>query len=147
MKKWHVILLTSFLLVTQFSSITVKAEENTESKKYEIYPLPQNETDLGTDFTITNEVNVVMEESIDQPTRDLLKDIFASKSIEVTFSDQAVSDRTNILIGTKGSNGYVDTYFNDHIQYDSTIFKEIDPYVLTIDKQLEEMGSIAILGE
>ncbi|MEC2159640.1 beta-N-acetylglucosaminidase domain-containing protein [Virgibacillus halodenitrificans] len=147
MKKWHVILLTSFLLVTPFSAITVKAEEGSGKSPYEIYPLPQNETDLGTAFTLTDEVNVVVEESIDEPTRKFLKEILTSASIGFTISEETVSDRTNILIGIKGSNGYVDTYFNDHIQYDSTIFKEIDPYVLTIDKQLEEMGSIAILGE
>src|SRR5699024_3996193 len=62
-------------------------------------------------------------------------------------SDQVVSRKTNILLGTRGSNGYVDTYFNENIDYNEAIFDEIDPYVLSIDKKLEENGTIAILSK
>ncbi len=117
-----------------------------ENDKYEIYPLPQNEIYLGTNFNITDEVNIVIEETIDESTINLLHKILESKSIQANQSEEMVSDQTNVIIGTRESNGYVDTYFKEHIEYDEAIFNEIDPYVLRIDKKLEEKGTIAILG-
>jgi hyaluronoglucosaminidase len=69
-----------------------------------------------------------------------------SKSIEATISEEVVSDKTNILIGTKNSKGFVENYVNKNIEYDSTIFNELGAYVLHMDKVLEEKGTIAILG-
>ncbi|WP_200411487.1 beta-N-acetylglucosaminidase domain-containing protein [Virgibacillus salexigens] len=147
MKGWRVVLLTLMLIVSPLFSLAASAAEDIVKSQYEIYPLPQTEIDLGTDFTVTDEVNIVMEDGIDQPTKDLLNETLASKTITITTSDKVVSDRTNILIGTKGSNGYVDTYFSENIDYDTSIFDEIDPYVLTMDKNLEENGTIAVLGK
>src|SRR5699024_4544152 len=147
LKKWQVGLFMLVLIASPFFSTSVSAAEGNAKSPYEIYPLPQNEKDLGTDFTITDEVNLVVEDEIDQPTKDLLREILASKSITIVTSDQVVSGKTNILLGTRGSNGYVDTYFNENIDYNEAIFDEIDPYVLSIDKKLEENGTIAILSK
>ena len=117
-----------------------------ESSDYEIYPLPQNETYLGEKFTLTDEVNIVSEDTIDESTMNFLNEIFESKSIKIGQSDSIVSDKTNIIIGTRGSNEYVDDYFNEYLKYDETIFKETDAYVLSIDNKQEERGVIAILG-
>src|SRR5699024_1042005 len=43
--------------------------------------------------------------------------------------------------------GYADRYMKHHVSYDEAIFDEIDPYVLTIDQEMEENGTIAILGK
>jgi hyaluronoglucosaminidase len=139
------------LLVSCFLSPTITANAETsstttantaqESGGYEIYPLPQKQAYSGTKFTITDEVNVVIEETIDEPTRAFLSKLFESKSLKVTFSEQTVTDKTNILLGTNTSNGYVDSYFKNNIAYDAAIFNKVDAYVLNI-----ENGNIALLG-
>ncbi|WP_171686528.1 beta-N-acetylglucosaminidase domain-containing protein [Paenibacillus planticolens] len=121
-------------------------EASAESGTYEIYPLPQKATYAGTNFTITDEVNVVIEPTVDAATQNFLNQVLASKSLKATKSAAVVSDKTNVLIGTRSSGGYVDTYFGAHIPNDATIFTKNDAYVLDIDKQLETKGSIAILG-
>lgn len=153
-KKQFYFLTIVFLLVSgivsPFSNV-VSANEapssnSTEGNQYEIYPLPQKQTYLGTNFTVTDVVNIVIEPTIDESTHNFLNKILESKSIGATISEEVVSDKTNILIGTKNSKGYVENYVNKNIEYDSAIFNELDAYVLHMDKGLEEKGTIAILG-
>ena len=153
MKRWYVVLVMLFVLVLPFSTVAASADSankekpaNANNDHYEIYPLPQDEAYIDTQFSITDEVNVVLEDGVDEATVNFLNEILESKSIKVTHSEEVVSNRTNIIIGTKASNGYVDRYFKDNIEYDSELFNEIDPYVLTIDKELEDQGTIAVLG-
>lgn len=137
-------------LLTATSLVTASAASKDESitkAAYEIYPTPHNETDLESDWNLTDGVNVVLEDGIDEATIDFLQEIMDSKSIKMETSDEVVSDKTNILIGTKDSDGYVDRYMEDHGSYDESIFKETNPYVLTIDQEMEENGMIAILGK
>ena len=136
------------LTFTNFSVENVSAQSVVmdKSERYEIYPLPQNETYLGADFSLTDEVNLVSEDTIDESTINFLIKILKSKNVQLTVSESVVSDKTNIIIGTKNSNGYVDNYFNKNIKYDEAVFNEIDPYVLKIDGVLEKKGTIAILG-
>ncbi|ASK62202.1 hypothetical protein CFK37_08530 [Virgibacillus phasianinus] len=154
MSKRNVILLALLLILSSLSQVGLGSSEVSAEKRadgnddhYEIYPLPQNEKNLGTEFSITEEVNIVVEDTIDDPTRNFLQEILGSKSLHVTISDAVVSDKTNVIIGTRNSNGYVDRYFTNNIAYDDAIFDEIDPYVLTMDKELEDKGTIAILGK
>jgi len=143
------ILVGSFLGPVRAIANTNSTEETSlsESSNYEIYPIPQNQSYAGTSFTITETVNVVVESTIDESTQNFLQKILDSKSIEGTFSEKIDSDKTNILVGTRGSEGFVDQYFNKNIDYDAAIFNETDAYVLNIDKELEESGTIAILGD
>ncbi|NOV03722.1 beta-N-acetylglucosaminidase domain-containing protein [Paenibacillus planticolens] len=153
-KKTIVLLTAALMLVSSFSGSPnavaaargAAIEAAAVSSNYEIYPLPQKATYAGTNFTITDEVNVVIEPTVDESTENFLNQILASKSLRVTKSAAVVSDKTNIILGTRSSNGIVDTYFNAHIPYDPAIFSKNDAYVLEIDKQLEAKGSIAILG-
>src|SRR5699024_120280 len=141
------LLLASLPFTTAFASDGTK--ENMQQKsndRYQIYALPQHEEELRTDFTSSEKVQVVAEEAIDEPTMDFLHEILDTKSLKVRVSDEAVSHKTNILIGTKDSDGFVDQYFDENIDYDEAVFNEIDPYVLTLDKNLEDKGTIAILG-
>src|SRR5699024_5962940 len=152
MNRSLIILLTLLLALLPFTTAFASDgnNENMQQKsnaRYEIYPLPQHQEDLGTELTLTEEVNVVAEEAIDEPTMDFLREILDTKSLKVSVSDSVVSDKTNILIGTKNSGGYVDQYFDENIEYVEDIFNEIDPYVLTMDKNLEGKGTIAILGD
>ncbi|MFJ7932921.1 beta-N-acetylglucosaminidase domain-containing protein [Sporosarcina sp. NPDC096371] len=139
---------SNFLGLTNFTVEKVSAQsvDSEKNKHYEIYPLPQNENYLGTDFSLTDEVNVVREGTIDESTMNFLTKILESKSIQITQSETVVADKTNIIIGTRNSNEYVDSYFKEHIEYDEANFNEIDPYVLRMDSELEQKGTIAILG-
>ena len=150
--------LTSLILATTLSiglfntvAIRVSARGNDTNiqveKNYEIYPLPQNEVYLGSDFRITDEVNIVLEDGIDESTRNFIVEILANNGINNTFSKEVVDNKTNIIIGVRGSAGYVDNYFNENIEYNQEIFLEEDAYVLKVDNSLKENGVIAILGD
>ena len=127
-------------------NVSAQSADKEKNERYEIYPIPQNESYLGNNFSLTDEVNLVSEDAIDESTMNFLIKILESKDAQITVSESVVSDKTNIIIGTKNSNDYVDNYFNGNIQYDEAIFNEIDPYVLKIDGDLENKGTIAILG-
>ncbi|OBZ12769.1 beta-N-acetylglucosaminidase domain-containing protein [Bacillus sp. FJAT-26390] len=146
--------LALFMLTTVFSNLVSFAAQSDEGKlqsgsgdgTYEVYPLPHNESYYGGSFTITDEVNLVIESQIDAATTHLIESILSSKSIEATRSDSAVPDQTNVLIGVRNSGGIVNAYFDQHAKYDAAIFSKNDAYVLDIDKKPAQAGSIAVLG-
>src|SRR5699024_10425603 len=151
MNRSLIILLTLLLAFLPFTIVFASDgnKENAQQKRnnpYEIYPLPQHEEGLGTDVALKEEDNVVAEEAIDETTMDFLREILDTKPLQVKVSVKFVSDKTNILNGTKNSDGFVDQYLDENIEYDEAVFNEIDPYVLTLDKNLEDKGTIAILG-
>ncbi|WP_438574069.1 glycoside hydrolase family 20 zincin-like fold domain-containing protein, partial [Clostridium sp.] len=121
--------------------------KNIEDSNYEIYPLPQSQVYLDNYITITDEVNLVVDSTIDEWTKEFVHEILKSKSIEAKVSNNIVNDKTNIIIGTNGSGEFVDTYVNEHIVYDSKIYDKEDGYLLRIDEKLGDKGTIAILGE
>ncbi|GAB6990355.1 beta-N-acetylglucosaminidase domain-containing protein [Paenibacillus pini] len=150
------LLITIFLMVGLFSNhsnlasaapVSGDVQTAAASGNYEIYPLPQNQSYQGVDFTLTGQVNVVFEAGIDEATRNLLRTIIGSKSIQMSETVAVVANKTNIIVGIKGSNKYVDGYFKSHITYSSTLFNEKDAYVLDISKANEASGTIALLGK
>lgn len=117
------------------------------TESYEIYPLPQEHIERETTLSITSDVNVVIEDSIDEPTRKLLRKVLDSKSLTMSESEAVVSGKTNIILGTRNSSGYVDNYFSQHIPYDAANFNQLDTYVLSISSEQQNKGVIAILGK
>ncbi|MFX3635384.1 MAG: beta-N-acetylglucosaminidase domain-containing protein [Candidatus Pristimantibacillus sp.] len=155
MNKRIISLLTAFfVLISMYSgAVTVHASMSATPSKanillspYEIYPLPQSLSYRGESFVITDHVNLVIESAIDESTRDFLTSILSSQSLQATQSNAAVADKTNILIGTKDSDGYVDSFFQDNVDYNAETFDHQDAYVLDIDKKSSGAGNIAILG-
>ncbi|SCP97494.1 beta-N-acetylglucosaminidase domain-containing protein [Anaerobium acetethylicum] len=110
-------------------------------QEYQIYPKPQNTVYNDGTFVITPQANVVFEDGIDDPTKEKLKEVLASKGITYTESSAVVAGTTNILVGINGSGGYADSYFTGKIVHEETFFDKIDSYILSADK-----GTIAILG-
>lgn len=153
MKRLTSLILATTLSIGLFNTVAIKvnARGNDTSiqveNNYEIYPLPQNEVYLGSDFRITDEVNIVLEDGIDESTRNFIVEILNNNGINNTFSNEVVDNKTNIIIGVRGSAGYVDNYFNENIEYNQEIFLEEDAYVLKVDNSLKENGVIAILGD
>lgn len=152
MNKKFILLLALFMAFLPFTTASASEDEKEESDSekdnmYEIYPLPQHEQELGGDFTVTDDVNVVIEDDIDDPTEKRLREILENKDLDFSVSDETVSDKTNIMMGTKDSDDYVDKYFDENIEYEASTFDEIDPYVLVMNQDLEDEGTIAILGD
>ncbi|MDQ8735162.1 beta-N-acetylglucosaminidase domain-containing protein [Paenibacillus sp. LHD-38] len=146
------LLIAFFMLTTIFSNMASSATAATDipskagNGQYEIYPLPQKQTYYGTNFTISDEVNLVIESAIDESATNFITSLLAAKSIQVTKSESVVQGKTNFLIGVKNSNEYVSAFFNQNIEYDAEIFNKNDAYVLDIDKKSSPMGNISILG-
>lgn len=148
------LLIALFMLTTVFSNLVSSAAQSTEAQlkagnsegTYEVYPLPHNETYYGGSFSITDEVNLVIESAIDEPTTNLINSILSTKAIHVTRSESAVQGKTNVLIGVRHSGGNVNAFFEQNVEYDAALFSKNDAYVLDIDKKPTQAGSIAILG-
>lgn len=130
-----------------YAAAPIPSEVRLEQGSYEIYPLPHHQTYYGAEFTITDEVNVVMEGAIDNTTEQFLHQMLSAKSILANRSQSVATDKTNILIGVKNSKENVSTYFEENIQYNSEIFSHNDAYVLNIDNRLSQRGTIAILAD
>lgn len=141
-KRWRRVLLSvlSFSMTLGMSSISpVNAANESE---YEIYPNPQSLEYLGGDFVISNEVNIVYDSTIDNVTKNRIKDIFDSKSIKVNVSNESSENMTNVLIGTNNSKGYVDQYFDKNVDHNESFFNKIDSHIVYVNNK-----TIAILGK
>lgn len=147
MKRTVSCLLSIFICLNLFS-YPASADRISATGEYTLYPLPQKVTYTDTRFTITDEVNLVLDGRVDAATQDFLAMILDSKAITYSESGAIATGKTNILLGIKGSGEQVDTYFSEKVEYDASIFSgKEDPYVLVADKGLEPKGIIAILGD
>jgi hyaluronoglucosaminidase len=116
---------------------------------YEVYPIPQYTKSLGDSFTITSEVNLVIEDGIDNATVDFAEKILNEHSIGYSVSNTVVNDKTNIMLGINGSGKATDTYVNNNVTYNKSLFTNavvFDKYLLSITKGTSA-GLIAVLGE
>ena len=110
---------------------------------YEVYPNPHMMEYQDGSFDITSNVNIVYEDGIDEYTRDRLNEVLAIKKINATTSTEVKEDQTNILVGIKGSNQYVDQYAGEHYTVKtSDLFDQLDSYLLKVDN-----GKITVLGK
>ena len=110
---------------------------------YEVYPNPHMMEYQDGSFDITSNVNIVYEDGIDEYTRDRLNEVLAIKKINATTSTEVKEDQTNILVGIKGSNQYVDQYAGEHYTVKTNnLFDQLDSYLLKVDN-----GKITVLGK
>ncbi len=118
-----------------------------DQSKYEIYPVPHVITYQGDQaFTMTSSVNVVAEAGVDTYTQKFLEEILADYGLTMTSSEAIVAGKTNILLGVKDSDGYVDTYADAIPVADATLFTRIDAYLLNADATEHSNGIITVLG-
>lgn len=112
-------------------------------KDYEVYPNPHSMEYQDGSFDMTSNVNVVYEDGIDDYTKDRLNEVLAIKNINATTSTEVKNDQTNILVGIKDSNGYVDQYVGENYTLKTTqLFDQLDSYLLKVDN-----GTITVLGK
>ncbi|WP_302378510.1 beta-N-acetylglucosaminidase domain-containing protein [Coprobacillus cateniformis] len=118
--------------------------------EYEIYPTPHTITYQNSDFILRDKVNVVYEDGIDKYTKSRLKEVTDIKKLSISTSsalidnsDESVTEKvTNILVGIKGSGGYVDQYVQNNKSVSHDLFDKNDSYYLEVND-----GTIIILGK
>lgn len=107
---------------------------------YEVYPNPHTMSYSNGDYEMTSQVNVVYEDGIDADTKARLNEVLALKGMSASVSSEKKAGKTNILVGIKNSNQYVDQHFGSYST--SGLFDKLDSYALKSDK-----GTISILGK
>ena len=122
------------------SGVVLAADSKAEAT-YEIYPTPHEMTYADGEMTISSEVNVVFESKIDDATKARLNDILDSKSLTVSVTDAVVEGKTNILVGTYGSEEYVDTYVAENADVDANLFNKISGHYVSVANDM-----IIVLG-
>ncbi len=122
--------------------VLVRARD-VEPFAYTVYPIVQSQKTGGAAFTVTREVNVVLEPGVDAPSRAYLARLLDAYNLTPIYTDELRSDRTNLLLGLRGADGAAGRYFADK-PFDATTFAHHDAYLLRADAA--ESGTIAVLG-
>ena len=144
-KFWGKLLKSSLALLVVFSTLfLVSPNIKVEAKdvEYEIYPTPHELTYNSDDYVIRSQVNVVFEDEIDEPTRKRMTEVLESKNKQISTSNQKVAGKTNILVGTYESNGYVDSYVKDNYDVEGSLFDKFGANFVASNN-----GEIIILGK
>ena len=153
-KKYLSLILTSILLFSNmFSTIKVSAEvinevtetEQIANNEYEIYPKPQKIIYEEGNFSFNNGVNVIFESGIDIYTKNRLEnEILKAHNIscEISTTNEIISNKTNILVGIKGSGQVVDIYSNQYTLETENLFEKTDSYFLSSHNNI-----ITVLGK
>lgn len=118
---------------------TTPAENHAE---YEIYPNPQEMTYYEGAWILRTQANVICEEDIDEATKGRLEKTLSLKNMSATEGTELVTGKTNILVGTYGSDGYVDRFVKEHFTVSEDLFNKIDAYFLASAKD-----TIIVLGK
>ncbi len=111
--------------------------------EYEIYPIPHQVTYHQGSTKLDKTIQVIYDDTIDSVTRKKVEDTFKENGYPApTIGTQVADDKVNVLIGTKGSNGPVDTYAATNNTSQDMDFSKIDAYQLDIQN-----NTIMILGK
>ena len=116
----------------------ISYDSNTNAP-YEIYPAPHSVKYTNDYYYVSQTVNLVFEEGVDEATKNHLYKTIALKDMNGTTSSE-IKNGKNILVGIYGSNAVVDKYVKED-SFD-TLFAKIDAYYLKIDN-----NNITILGK
>ena len=75
---------------------------------YTIYPIPQQQVAQKGTARLTSEINVVIENGIDEATKNRLIDVLTQQQLKAVFSTSASTTNSNLFIGINGSKGVAD---------------------------------------
>ncbi len=134
----------AFILVFNtlvFVSPNIVVDTMAKENEYEIYPIPHNMEYTDGEYVIRPDVNIVVEGDIDEVTLQRVEEVFEMKNKNISFSSKIVKGKTNVLIGTYGSKGYVDKYVSEHYTLTADLFNHFGAYFLASDND-----TIVILG-
>lgn len=122
--------------------VVVPTTPATPDAEYEIYPNPQDMTYYEGSWLLRSQTNVVYEDGIDDVTKARLAKALSQKGMSVTEGRELAAGKTNILVGTYDSNGYVDQFVKDNFEVSEGLFDKIDAYFLASTKD-----TIIVLGK
>ncbi len=122
---------------------TAASAAETVPINYEIYPVPHKTTYHEGSLKIDKPIQVIYDDTIDSVTRKKVETSFTHNDYPApTIGTQVTDDKISILVGTKGSNGPVDTYTAKNVNSDGMDFSKIDAYQLDVQK-----NAITIVGK
>ena len=132
-----------------YPTIKVNAAERSgtsdKGNRYLIYPIPQDiEYDENeSSFNLSNGVNLVLEEGIDDATKKYVEEVLKGYEISYTIKNGLSPDKTNLCLGINDSNKIVDKYVKDNITIkNENLFENPDAYLMDIKE-----NAIVILGK
>ena len=104
MKRITSILLCIAIMLTMavLPTVSVSAEEQTTPTEYELYPVPQSMEYTGKTIDLPSAVNLVVTDSIDEPTVNKIKTVLDDNNIAYTQSDNAIKNKYNIILAVNG---------------------------------------------
>ena len=118
--------------------VPVESDDN-----YEIYPIPQKVTDYDTTVELTNEINVIKEDGIDEVTKNRIDEVLTEHQLTPVYSTEPASDKINLYVGINGSEGLADK----HADIPRDVFAEGEnKYDMHVVKVFED-GDIVVLGK
>ncbi|MGZ9755540.1 beta-N-acetylglucosaminidase domain-containing protein [Mycoplasma sp. 246B] len=99
---------------------------------YEIYPGVQSITYQNSDFLISNDVNIVFEDGIDNATINRFKEVLKLKNLTYSQTRRVIPGKTNILVGIRNdSDNLVDNQVKSlGITFDTVLDSKIESYQL-----------------
>lgn len=118
------------------------------AQTYSIYPVPQSVSYGGETAVFTQNVNVVCESSIDDPTKNRLSQILSEHGLSASFSAAINDDVSNILLGVGGSGEIVDQQATA-ISLSRTALRQRNKYDRHVLRlwQTEGNARLIVLGE
>jgi hypothetical protein len=132
----------TFTTVSGKKAQTAAAEGQTQIE-YEIYPVPHHVTYHEDSLKLDKAIQVIYDDTIDSVTRKKVENVLKQNGYPApSAGTQPADDKINILVGTKGSNGPVDTYAAKEVNSEGMDFSKIDAYQIDIQKNV-----ITILGK
>ena len=137
--------MTVIMLFSLLPNVFVQKVQATEVggvANYEIYPIPQSVEYNDGKLNISQQVNVVFEENIDEATKNRLFEVLAIKGISHEVTSEIKNDKTNFIVGINNSNGVVDSYFNENNLADDSHFENMDSHIISAKGNV-----VAVLGK
>lgn len=126
-----------------FGSMPAKAD-------YTIYPVPQNIIYGTTPLQLTQNVNVIIEQGVDDYTKARLHEVLTEENgITFTFSNKAKAGVSNIWLGINGSKGKADKKAKT-VDANREVFSVQDKYdshILSVRNNGKGIADVIIVGE
>lgn len=129
---------------TKIFNVLVLCEDSIQST-YQISPTPQKMTMTYEKVNISETINVVLGDSIDEVTKARAQEVLEKHDKKVVFTDTPTTGTTALYIGVNGSKDAADTY-TDENNISKDVFTnmdgQFDNHLLSINAD----GSIVVLG-
>ncbi|MGZ9761992.1 beta-N-acetylglucosaminidase domain-containing protein [Mycoplasma sp. 394] len=132
-----------------------KSVDNTNNDSlYQIFPgVQQSQYQKDKDFLITNDVNIIFEEGIDDATIARFDEVLKLKKLHYKATRRFIAGKTNILVGIKGdsTDDLVDKKVKEiGINLDDSLNTKIDSYQLDskkVDIDGQETDYITVMAK